>query len=32
MYPDGVHPWSETEKQVKVLWGTTDAWTTIPDL
>src|SRR5712692_9603461 len=27
-----VHPWSETEKQVKVLRGRTDAWTTIPDL
>src|SRR5882762_258128 len=28
----GVHPWSETEKQVKVLQGRTDAWTTISDL
>src|SRR5258708_26185068 len=28
----GVHPWSETRKQVKVLQGRTDARTTIPDL
>jgi len=26
------HPWSETEKQVTVLQGRTDAWTAIPDL
>ena len=28
----GVHPWSETEKQVKVLRGRSDARTTISDL
>jgi hypothetical protein len=27
-----VHPWTETEKQVKVLRERTDARTTIPDL
>jgi aryl-alcohol dehydrogenase-like predicted oxidoreductase len=31
-YVGGVHPWRETEKQVKVLRGRTDARTTIPDL
>src|SRR5436189_3094339 len=31
-HPRGVHPWSETEKQVKVLRGRSDARTTISDL